>query len=246
MALAPYISYLNKRNQRIASTFRILIGHYLRKFFFNNHSNLASYQLSKILSKYLYKQDSHVHILDIGAARAPFFQSILQDYPGATLTALDQGRDNEQELQERNIQLVQFNLDNKQLPFKSSSIDCIVCSHVLEHLMDPFSVCSEFSRILKPSGICLIKVPNARIQKFSFYDDFTHKFPFTKRSVIGLLEASGFHVDVCISTTLLASSIGHRFSPRRCRKAFFAEGFLGAIFSLFDRRRSEILCIARI
>ena len=45
-------------------------------------------------------------------------------------------------------------------PFEDSSFDFIEASHVLEHLDRPFTVMTEFQRILKPDGILHVKVPH--------------------------------------------------------------------------------------
>ncbi|MFS8158767.1 MAG: class I SAM-dependent methyltransferase [Candidatus Roizmanbacteria bacterium] len=50
----------------------------------------------------------------------------------------------------------------------SKSIDCIICSEVLEHLDDPSAALVEFSRLLKPKGILLISVPH---DNFPFFWD---------------------------------------------------------------------------
>jgi SAM-dependent methyltransferase len=49
-----------------------------------------------------------------------------------------------------------LNIENMDLP--DASIDCIVCSHVLEHIDDRKAL-AEFGRVLKPGGFALIMVP---------------------------------------------------------------------------------------
>ena len=45
-------------------------------------------------------------------------------------------------------------------PFKDSSVDEILCSHILEHLYIPiYEIMKELHRILKPKGILTIKLP---------------------------------------------------------------------------------------
>ncbi len=45
-------------------------------------------------------------------------------------------------------------------PFKDNEFDEVYCSHVLEHLREPFKVMKEMHRILKDSGILILKVPH--------------------------------------------------------------------------------------
>jgi len=45
------------------------------------------------------------------------------------------------------------------LPFKDNTFDYIVCSEVLEHIIDYQSALSEINRILKPQGKLAVSVP---------------------------------------------------------------------------------------
>ena len=49
--------------------------------------------------------------------------------------------------------------DAKKLPFKDNTFDFIVCSEVLEHIIDYQSAISEINRILKPQGKLAVSVP---------------------------------------------------------------------------------------
>lgn len=51
--------------------------------------------------------------------------------------------------------------------FKDSSVEMIVCSHILEHLSNPFEIIKECHRILKEGGLLYIAVPH-------FSRGFTH------------------------------------------------------------------------
>lgn len=45
------------------------------------------------------------------------------------------------------------------LPFASSTFDCILCSHTLEHVTSPMRTIAEFNRILKVGGYLIVVVP---------------------------------------------------------------------------------------
>ena len=49
--------------------------------------------------------------------------------------------------------------DYYSVPEPDSSIDCIVCSEVVEHVQQPESLFSEFHRLLKPGGQLLVTTP---------------------------------------------------------------------------------------
>ena len=52
-------------------------------------------------------------------------------------------------------------------PFRTSSVEKIYTSHMLEHLTDPFKAMAEFHRILVPGGSLIVQVPH-------FSRGFTH------------------------------------------------------------------------
>lgn len=47
----------------------------------------------------------------------------------------------------------------KKLPFKTNSVDFVVCSAVLEHVNEPIKVVKEIQRILRPGGFVWADVP---------------------------------------------------------------------------------------
>ena len=46
------------------------------------------------------------------------------------------------------------------LPFRDACFDTIVCSEVIEHLIDPDFLLSEIARTLKPGGLLFLTTPN--------------------------------------------------------------------------------------
>lgn len=49
--------------------------------------------------------------------------------------------------------------DASVLPFRENVFDCVICSELLEHVLDPVRVVGEIHRVLKRSGEALICVP---------------------------------------------------------------------------------------
>ena len=49
--------------------------------------------------------------------------------------------------------------DAERLPLRNSSVDLIVCLHVLEHVSDDRSAMSEIARVLSPHGVAIVQVP---------------------------------------------------------------------------------------
>ncbi len=53
-----------------------------------------------------------------------------------------------------------FQADAQNLPCKDRVFTCIICSEVLEHLLDPSIALGEMARIMKTAGTVVISVPN--------------------------------------------------------------------------------------
>ncbi len=76
------------------------------------------------------------------------------------------------------------------------SLDAVLLMDVIEHLaaQELFDLLDSVYRVLAPSGICLVHVPNAeglygmRIR----YGDFTHETAFTSRSASQVFKSIGF------------------------------------------------------
>ncbi len=76
-----------------------------------------------------------------------------------------------------------------QLPFRSGAFDGIMCGHLLEHLSEPEEAFLEFNRVLKDGGVLIVRVPPF---DSSFFDDWSHVRPFTKKTLVRLADVSGF------------------------------------------------------
>jgi ubiquinone/menaquinone biosynthesis C-methylase UbiE len=53
-----------------------------------------------------------------------------------------------------------FQADATSLPFKDRVFNQVICSEVLEHLLNPSASLQEISRILNQQGVAIISVPN--------------------------------------------------------------------------------------
>jgi 2-polyprenyl-3-methyl-5-hydroxy-6-metoxy-1,4-benzoquinol methylase len=87
---------------------------------------------------------------------------VLRLFPRARLTAidvsgvfLDVARKN---LAGYDVRFVKGELDALDLP--AGSFDRVICTEVLEHTVDPAAILAQIRRLLRPSGIAVITVPN--------------------------------------------------------------------------------------
>ena len=74
-------------------------------------------------------------------------------------------------------------VENEKLPFEDNTFDVIYSKSFIEHLYYPERYLSEAYRILKPGGLLITLVPDWESNYKIYFDDFTHRTPFTKISL---------------------------------------------------------------
>lgn len=106
------------------------------------------------------------------------------------------------------------NIENLDLSLEEGSFDVVLCLDVLEHMVDPWTVMQRITRLLKPGGVVIASIPNARhlrvvvplvlLGKWEYSEegllDETHLRFFTRRSAIELMMRSGLTVDAVRGT----------------------------------------------
>ncbi|HZX44988.1 MAG TPA: glycosyltransferase [Candidatus Nanoarchaeia archaeon] len=106
-------------------------------------------------------------------------------------------------LRSKNKNLLQASIFN--LPLKSDSIDCIICSEVIEHLQKGEQPFLEITRVLKRGGILILGTPDysraswhiiewiySKILPNAYADE--HISPYSRKSLKKLLGKHGFNV----------------------------------------------------
>lgn len=51
----------------------------------------------------------------------------------------------------------------EELPFKDKSADFVICTEVIEHVIDPAVVLSELKRVVKNQGLIIVSIPNEKL-----------------------------------------------------------------------------------
>jgi SAM-dependent methyltransferase len=114
---------------------------------------------------------SGTRVLDAGAGASkyrPFFQHCryeTQDfcqYEGALVQYL---------------QPIDHVCEITKLPVADATFDVILCTEVIEHVVDPMAVLREFARVLKPGGQLWITAPllsYLHMEPYHYYGGFTH------------------------------------------------------------------------
>jgi len=98
-------------------------------------------------------------ILDIGSGSGCLAEKI--DFSKHNLISFDVSYKNIESVLQKTPNSKHFGIVGDALnpPFKSNSIDCIVASEVIEHLVSPKELISKMASILKPGGIFIISTP---------------------------------------------------------------------------------------
>ena len=102
-----------------------------------------------------------------------------------------------------------INFDITDIPFKDDYFDVILCSHVLEHVIDDRKAMAELYRVLSPNGWSILQVP-LDIHRAETFEDFSATSAEDRSRLFGQrdhvriygldyknrLETSGFDVTV--------------------------------------------------
>ena len=83
------------------------------------------------------------------------------------------------------------------LPYPDDSFDILYSKSFLEHFYYPEKYIKEALRVLKPGGLMLNLVPDWEANYRKYFDDYTHRTPFTSVSLRDIQLIHGFErVDV--------------------------------------------------
>lgn len=144
-------------------------------------------------------------ILDVGCASGWFLNEIYKRHPKTRHTGIDiyssaiiYGKQ-----KYRNLRLLRA--DAHKIPFRKNSFDLVICTEVLEHVINPEKVLKEIKRVLKPDGIAIIEMDTGNlIFKFIWYiwtNIFhgvwrnSHIHIFNIRKLEKMIEKNGFFVE---------------------------------------------------
>jgi len=100
-------------------------------------------------------------------------------------------------------------IEHLTLDFPEKHFDCILCSDILEHLKDPWTVLNTLRRFLADDGVFVASMPNIRhivplkqiildrleYQKSGVLDK-THLRIFTLHTIRGLFTQTGFQIEL--------------------------------------------------
>jgi SAM-dependent methyltransferase len=168
-----------------------LVKDYIDIYYTKDQKPVTSYQyklIGHIIRKYNIAKKSKV--LDLGCGRGDF----LEPFKNADIdiSGVDFAENSIRELKKRGYAVKQCDFEKNTVPFGDDYFDIVFSKSVIEHLSDPGKYLSEIKRILKPGGRLIIMTPDWYSQYMIFYNDHTHKQPYTLESLKNTLIESGF------------------------------------------------------
>lgn len=90
------------------------------------------------------------------------------------------------------IEIKVANVEEEKLPYPDNSFDVIYSKSVLEHFYYPERYMKEAYRVLKPGGVILTLVPDWESCYKVYFDDYTHRTPFSKIGLEDILKIHSF------------------------------------------------------
>jgi ubiquinone/menaquinone biosynthesis C-methylase UbiE len=84
------------------------------------------------------------------------------------------------------------NVENEKLPFNDNTFDVIYSKSFIEHLYYPERYLEEAYRVLKPGGVLITLAPDWESNYKIYFDDFTHRTPFTSVALKDAYEMYSF------------------------------------------------------
>lgn len=143
------------------------------------------------LARYLfsrYELPKGSKILDLGCGRGEFLKGFIRC--GLNGYGVDQSALAKSICPEAEI--LQSDLENEPLPYNDNSFDAIFSKSVLEHFYYPEKLVLDIYRIIKPGGLVITMVPDWESIYKTFYEDYTHRTPFTITSLRDIFLIHGY------------------------------------------------------
>ena len=93
---------------------------------------------------------------------------------------------------ENGLDIKLCDIENEKLPFKNNTFDVIYSKSFIEHLYYPERYLEEAFRVLKPNGLLITLVPDWESNYKTYFDDYTHRTPFTNVALHDAYKMYGF------------------------------------------------------
>ncbi len=136
--------------------------------------------IKHLIQKYNLKKGNK--ILEIGCGRGEWINQFIQngfdgygcDISNYSSETLPQGK------------FYKLDILKDPMPFSNESFDIIFTKSFIEHFYFPEDIIKISYNLLKKGGVLITLTPEWRYHFKDFYDDYTHRTPFTKTSLMDI------------------------------------------------------------
>jgi ubiquinone/menaquinone biosynthesis C-methylase UbiE len=136
--------------------------------------------------KQLQSLSSGIDLLDAGAGEQPYkkycshLNYVSQDFAQYKPEALKEGL----QMNEWEYGKLDIISDVTSIPRPDHSFDAVLCTEVIEHIINPLEAIKEFSRLLKPGGQLILTAPFCSMTHFAPYHFYSGYNRFFYQSVL--------------------------------------------------------------
>jgi SAM-dependent methyltransferase len=166
-----------------------MVKNYLETIYREKKTPITDYPkklITHLIKKYDLKKKQK--ILELGCGRGEFLNEFVNSgLEGHGVDLSDYSKEFFSNLNFKKVDMV-----NEKLPYEDNFFDIIYSKSFIEHFYYPEIIFLEAYRVLKHGGIIITLTPEWKFIYKSFYDDFTHRVPFTKDSLKDIHEMHNF------------------------------------------------------
>ena len=163
---------------------------YLRVIYSEKRRPYTSYpsKLCRYIAENYFKPNYET-LLDVGCGRGEHLREFQK--LGYQVQGVDSSREAKELLKDMEIEVV--DIEKEPLPYGDSSVDVVFNKSLIEHLNSAENFIREAYRVLKAGGRLITMTPDWESVYKTFYEDYTHRTPFTKESLYNIHQIFGFN-----------------------------------------------------
>lgn len=178
---------------------------------------------------WLSKYDAHGALVDCGCGIG-VNGSLLSAFAARQVIGVDLDWGCLEESRARGLQVVRADV-SRPLPLRSGVADIVLLIHCLEHVEDGAALLAAVAELLRPGGAAVVVTPDWSRSFKTFYDDPTHRRPYTRAAMDAVLRAAGLRPRV-----FLQHNVGYRVGRTPLWRLFPRLCFTGdALFAIAER-----------
>ena len=132
-------------------------------------------------------------ILDVGCGRGEF----LNGFISCEMKGYGVDRSMVAKRYVKSAEIRTADLEKEKIPYEDNFFDVVYSKSVIEHFYYPENLVSEIYRVLKPGGVVITMCPDWEYNVKNYFEDFTHRTPFTLVSLRDIQIMHGLEEVMC-------------------------------------------------